>query len=331
MTQTSHAPTPSGETTSIPAPSTGSFSRFWEWLWQSRAIREARNNATRVAPRERLLLDQAHALLDLAERVRDRVASVSADSVDTTALLLFHSAGLTALAAAQEPNQTLADVWSQKRTAVADSVPLSPTALQRIDQLFPGELPLDPTISAGQIKSDLDLLSQVVSALLAAVDGPIRQVSALRWLRFFRSAALTVGACALVVAAVVGFNKLTAPVNLLAGVGFATSSAAALDPSAYGLLFHTNQENNPWVKYDLGSVKTLSSLEVHNRGEGLGERAIPLVAEVSIDNKSWKEVARQTQDFELWKPKLAQPVNARYLRLTTQRFSILHLSSVKAF
>jgi len=323
MTQTSSDPSSTQE-----VPTAASRARFWEWLWQGSAIKAARNSA-QVSPKERLLVDQARALLDLGERVRDRVAAVMIGSTDLTALMLFHKAGLTALSAYQTPSQSNESAWREVLPKILGTVTLSEAALLRADQLFPQELPLDPAVAPAQIRSDVELLHQLVSALIMGLEGGEREVSLLRWLRVLRLGTLTVLVSAILVGAGVGIAKLTAAPNVLAGIVPQTSSTMPGDLSFAGLAFHTLSEQDPWALYDLGAVKSLSNIEVQNRAESLGDRAIPLVVEVSLDNKKWTQVARRDELFEHWKPRFG-PVGARYLKLTVKKVTYFHLVSIKA-
>ncbi|MEI9951942.1 MAG: discoidin domain-containing protein [Pseudomonadota bacterium] len=94
------------------------------------------------------------------------------------------------------------------------------------------------------------------------------------------------------------------------------------------ILFHTRLEQEPWFEYDFGAPVSFSSLSIQNRTDYGPERAVPLVVEVSNDDKSFKEVARRIDSFTTWKPSFT-PQSARYLRLRVARESILHLESVK--
>jgi len=94
------------------------------------------------------------------------------------------------------------------------------------------------------------------------------------------------------------------------------------------ILFHTLLESNPWFEYDFGSPVSFSSLEIQNRSDFGPDRAVPLVVEVSNDDKSFKEVVRQPDSFTTWSPHFPTQ-RARYLRLRVARDSILHLESIK--
>jgi hypothetical protein len=92
--------------------------------------------------------------------------------------------------------------------------------------------------------------------------------------------------------------------------------------------FHTGNESKPWILFDLRGSKHISAIFVENRRDCCGERAVPLVVEVSTDNKRWKEVARKTGDFTTFSKRFPR-VRARYVRLRVDRTSVLHLASVR--
>jgi hypothetical protein len=99
------------------------------------------------------------------------------------------------------------------------------------------------------------------------------------------------------------------------------------------IFFHTLEEDEPWVEFDLQAPTQFSKIVVHNRRDGpafIAERAVPLVIEVGDDQKTWKEIARRDETFMEWTAKF-EPVTARYLRLRTPHKTYLHLESVKVY
>ncbi len=94
--------------------------------------------------------------------------------------------------------------------------------------------------------------------------------------------------------------------------------------------FCTDNEDKPWIRFDLGETRSISRVLVKNRTDcgGCAERAVPLAIEVSEDGKSWKEVARQTDSFEEWKAKFPAE-QARWVRLRAQKRTFLHLQQVR--
>ncbi len=126
------------------------------------------------------------------------------------------------------------------------------------------------------------------------------------------------------------------PVDLARGKPWTTSSSYTPchpDENQCGvektrIFFVTNEEMGPWYQVDLGQVTAFSKLTVVNRTDMLMDRAIPLIAEVSDDAQTWREVARKKDVFFRWDADLG-PQHARYLRLRVERFTALHLEAVE--
>lgn len=172
--------------------------------------------------------------------------------------------------------------------------------------------------------------------LLGVVEEPARLHDLARRLPVLRITRLIV---ALAAAASFGpsvLGWLTAPRNLARSAEWTTSSSAfTCRPSHHecgggrtDIFFHTNSETNPWLRYDLGSAKSVSGLTIVNRQDSLQARAVPLVVEVGDDGSSFREVARQTTAFSTWEPRF-EPVTARYVRLRVDATSALHLERVE--
>lgn len=94
--------------------------------------------------------------------------------------------------------------------------------------------------------------------------------------------------------------------------------------------FCTKEEDRPWIRFDLGKVRSLSSISVKNRTDcpGCADRAAPLVVEVSLDGEKWKEVARKGESFDSWSPSFPK-TEARWLRLRAEKKTYLHLKQVR--
>jgi hypothetical protein len=102
-------------------------------------------------------------------------------------------------------------------------------------------------------------------------------------------------------------------------------------PGGEGYFFHTNQETNPWVMFDLHREREVSGVEIDNRLDCCLDRASSLVVEVSNDQRRWKEVVRHTGEFMTLRRHF-KTVKARYVRiLIPQQNAILHLSQVRIF
>jgi hypothetical protein len=66
---------------------------------------------------------------------------------------------------------------------------------------------------------------------------------------------------------------------------------------------------------------------VTNRTDCCSDRTVPLVAEISDDRATWKEIGRRDAEFTTWVLTFP-PDRARYLRLRIARKSTFHLKEV---
>jgi F5/8 type C domain-containing protein len=154
------------------------------------------------------------------------------------------------------------------------------------------------------------------------------------------------------------FQLLLAALAVLIGLGFAVKSLKArydltrdLAPSASwkpsslysecsctspaqscdacpNFFFHTLEDNRPFIVFDLHSLQSLSGIVVENRRDCCPERAVPLIVEVSTDEKHWKKVATRTEEFTSWQESFPTE-RARWVKLSVGRRSFLHLASVR--
>ena len=186
---------------------------------------------------------------------------------------------------------------------------------------------LSPTTALDATDEDVARVRAFAENLQKALEAPRRRVDRILIQRWLRLAAAGVAVLTIVFAV----RALTREPNLAQGRPFRTSSTlpecAAGSERCNDVLFHTNEENNPWVEFNLGGTKSIRRIEVRNRVQCCGDRAIPLVAEVSIDRTHWREVARRTTDFSSWTVKLP-PTPAAYVRLRVPRSTYLHLVDV---
>jgi uncharacterized membrane protein len=117
--------------------------------------------------------------------------------------------------------------------------------------------------------------------------------------------------------------------SVLPGFDYAASGTSQRWSGAgFGTFFHTQQEDSPWIDFDLGSVVTLHRFSITNRVDCCQERAIPLVVETSTDDKTWREVARRAIPFTKWIDAFP-PDPVRYVRLRVPHPSMLHLGPVE--
>jgi len=94
--------------------------------------------------------------------------------------------------------------------------------------------------------------------------------------------------------------------------------------------FHTQEQQNPWIEFDLGTPQTFSSLKIKNREDCCSDRAVPLIVEVSSDGKKWKQLARKNEVFSTWQPEFPT-AEGRWVRLRVAKKTMLHFVSVDIY
>ena len=131
-------------------------------------------------------------------------------------------------------------------------------------------------------------------------------------------------------------QRVLEPVDLAAGKPWRTSSkwidcdpsVGRCGPHVTRILFHTNEDDNPWFEIDLGTPTKFSSLTVVNRSDHMPERSVPLIVEVGDDREAWREIARQDALFTTWRAKVPE-TTARFVRFRVPRRTYFHLEAVR--
>lgn len=96
----------------------------------------------------------------------------------------------------------------------------------------------------------------------------------------------------------------------------------------FGLIFHTAEENAPWVEIDLNATRSISQITIRHRTDCCTERGIPLIVEVAGEDKRWEEVAKREERFDKWTARFPEH-QVRYVRLrSTAEKTVLHFSDV---
>jgi hypothetical protein len=118
----------------------------------------------------------------------------------------------------------------------------------------------------------------------------------------------------------------------------ASSEALRCDPQArrcgdylgMTIFFHTEHERSPWLEIDLGQPQKISSVRVRNRTDCCSALALPLLVELSLDDRAWREVGRRERNFRTWSARF-EPSEARWVRLRVDGESTLHLERVSVY
>lgn len=94
--------------------------------------------------------------------------------------------------------------------------------------------------------------------------------------------------------------------------------------------FHTHDEQDPWVRLDLGQVRRVHAIRIENRTNCCKERAIPLSIELSVDGESWQVVGYRRVPFDTMRQQFPAQ-QARYVRLRIDRRSSLHMRRISVY
>jgi hypothetical protein len=321
-----------------PTPAPAQPRGFFEWFWRGKSLRLARAFRKQLPYVEQTRLKHALSALELADRAFDPVEPLRTGSSLPLAISLYREAAYFALGAQSETfdGSDLAAMFAsvpqdllEFAAGGAEDLRAVKTALVERTFVQTAELPLET------LPRDAKLARDFVHALVRMKLLPEARVGTLLLQRGVRSVGLLAVTLGIVLGGIVLFQRLTLKPDVAAGKPWrASSSLDTCKPAEHycasahtDIFFCTVEEANPWVEIDLGKPTMFSRLEITNRSDCCADRAAPLAAEVSLDQKTWREVARRKDTFSVWSPQFAQQ-NARYVRIRALRRTILHLEKV---
>jgi hypothetical protein len=301
------------------------LARMREWLLRSAAMREACAAAEAPTARQRARA-QAQLVAEVVRRVAEPVDALPFGSCPAVQLALCRDATYWALLAMQSddtPAADLAALWARTPPQRLELAAGGPDAAEAVRRAL---VESAPAYSLDTAAATASLARKFTNTLVADLDAPRRRIERLsvqRWLR--------IGLVAFVLLSIgYGARVVALGPNLIADKPFRTSSAySGCTPIANcaGILFHTEQENNPWIEFDLGAPRAMKRVEVTNRTDCCADRAAPMIVEISTDRTTWTEVARRDLEFFVWTASFP-PTIGRYLRLRVPRPTQFHLKEV---
>ena len=308
----------------------GILTKIQDFIFRSASLREARSQALGPDQNRARCLQQSRLIVEVARRTARPAEALPGGSRAAVLIALYRDAAYWALAAGLPVGTPPPDVermWAaytpeQLPHAVRDPANLAALKRVLIDRKTPAAQLEATDEEAARAQAFVDAVLWDLNALQRRIDRLLAQ----RWLR------VPLATVALI-AVVVALRALTAGENLVEGKPFRTSSmfsgwaACQADGACADLIFHTEEQMNPWVEYDLGAPKKIKRIEVKNRPECCHERAVPLVVEVSTDRNNWTEVARRDIEFSTWTANFSART-ARYVRLRVARTTTFHLKEV---
>ncbi|MEO7669041.1 MAG: discoidin domain-containing protein [Polyangia bacterium] len=312
--------------------------RIGEWIFRRGALRQARAGLIKRSDTYSGAVNQARLLLEIARRVAEPVESLPAGARPAVLVSLYREAIFWALLAeqiaqgagvteAQSAAEDLGQLWSRLPVdRVRNLAGVADQSDAAVDALRAVLLERPPVQSLSTTADEAARLRKFAEALLWELDAPHRAVEQLQVQRWTRLALVLVALAALVL----GVRAVVRGPDLAKPKVFKTSSTynECTPPNHCGdLFFHTQPQDSPWIDFDLGAVKPVHRVEVTNRSDCCAERAIPLIVEVSVDDKQWIQVARRDTDFAAWTATFPKQ-KARYVRLRVPRSTTLHFDDV---
>ncbi len=315
------SPAPPAPTAS---PKGSSLRRFWTWLTVGDDLARLRHEQARLGPERLSMLRLARDYTMVADGLLDASDDVPAAPV----LALYREALFLLLADTMAGKKTLSMHFETAPESVLEQASQAHADLASIGHLLAMHALVGTSHRPTPEHRDLAQMTRSAVHRLLDVTAPtriVRQVQRRRGRLGLAAVVLLLGLAGLAAGAV----RLVTPTDLAAGKSWRTSSTLAAGYTAK-ILFHTNEEMNPWFEIDLGTRETVKALMVKNRADSNQDRAIPLIAEVSDDQSTWHEVARRDASFSIWELKFP-PRKTRFVRLRVPRVTALHLEEVKVF
>lgn len=309
--------------------------RFFNWLFARTELARAREAVGHLTAEQREYVRRGKVAFELGELALAPGNAVRSGSTAPHAANLFRQALYWALLAhaPQHAHQAPEAVW-----AAVDAELLKPLALKD-DEFARLTVAMRSTFveladgTPADQRATAELLRRTANRL---VTNSQRVLWALDWAKTKRLLRLFAFATACLIPVALTIALWPPKPDLAKGKPWHTSSIGIEchpEKSECGgvttdILFHTKLEPNPWFEYDFGAPIAFSSLTIRNRSDYGPERAVPLVVEVSNDDKKFQEIARRNDSFSTWKPSFPTQ-HARYLRLRVARESMLHLEAIQ--
>jgi hypothetical protein len=205
------------------------------------------------------------------------------------------------------------------------------SALRATERLYFDHLSLE---HAERTRWALDRAAQMLRGKTEA-----RSISNIRGTRWGRMAAIAI---VLSYAAVQGVQAALVPPNIALHKPVTPSSVAYVPAEGQELVdgdtgtsfaVHTQVEESPHVVIDLLDTYRIRRIKVHNRVDGWFDDSLPLVVELSLDGRTYSELARRESHFDGNPPWVidANGEAGRFVRLRVARRSYLALSEVEVF
>ena len=298
--------------------------RFFDWLLLREAWRRADADETAAGPSRIELIKLARDYAAVADVALDFVEGVSLEPV----LTLYREAIFLVISKDFAGKRALTAGFETDPQSFLSATSASSPALGQFRHVLAMHAALTCERQARTEQREAAVVTR--ASVHAGIElAAVSRTQFLRRRRGWRVAAALTIAAGLLAGIIVLAGALFSPTDLARGRPWSTSSSLG-DLYSANLLFHTNEEVNPWFEIDLGSPKTVRSLYVKNRADSNKERAVPLVVELATSRSSWVIVARRDEAFDVWNPSFS-PTQAQYVRLRVLKRTLFHLERVRVF
>jgi len=309
--------------------------RVLNWFFVRDELVQARENASRFAMEQREYVQRSKVAFELGELALRPGNAVRSGATAPLAANLFRQSVYWALLA-QHPEHAGSTPESLWAAADADSLSLLASSEVERAQFAAAMRSTFVELAEGSPVAQRATAKQLRGAANRLLTRVLRVPWQLEWAKLKRVVRVAMLVAACVVPLLLAIVLWPVKPDLAKGKPWHASSVGIEchpERSDCGgvttdILFHTKLENDPWFEYDFGAPLAFSSLTIKNRSDFGPERAVPLVVEVSNDDKKFQQIASRTESFATWKPSFPTQ-QARYLRLRVRRESMLHLEAIQ--
>jgi hypothetical protein len=319
--------------------------RIVDWFWRGSAFAEVRRELGAEPPSRRESTAHARAAGELAARALEGPPETGSAGAEAIANELYRQSiywSLSALGPSTEVPRASADLPAA--LAAVDRATLVRAAggereLAEVEQLLLNDVELSFSGDLRERESRaVFALRRFAEQLLGELDSPLAALDAIWLQRLLRTGALFVFVVALAALGLYARDVHEKQIDLARGKPWRASSVGAnacQSPDQFceqtpAFFFHTALERDPWVEIDFGAPTRFSAVRVTNRLDCCQERAVPLVLDVSNDEKHWRPIARIDKPFASWRTDV-KPQRARYLRARAVGETMLHLHEIRVF
>jgi hypothetical protein len=313
-----------------------------EWLWRGRALQDARARVTETPALEARRLQRARRALELADRAFDPVDPLRSGSSVGLALSLYREAAYWTLLSLDQAASaaSLPEAFEQAdRELLRAAVGNNEDAFVRLRKaLLEKDFVASAEDSEDVQRADAELARDFVHALVDHKLEPEARVGRVLVQRWSRVGLLGAVSVALLVGGLLAFTQLGRGPDLAAGKSWQASSQfpgcnfrdQVCNGTHVKVFFHTEEEDQPWVRFDLGRRTKFAHVELVNRSDIGSDRGYPIVIETSDDGEKWREVSRRELPYSKWMATFA-PVRARYVRARLLKRSYFHLEGFRVY